>query len=90
MAQNETDYTLQLLTTHDEKLMREYLGKHQFTEPVAGVASEKVWLSPPDMTEASRELLLDAYDSGWIAPDGASDPARTVARGTHDTGLPPP
>jgi hypothetical protein len=40
-AQNANDYTLQLLATHDEKLMREYLEKHQFTEPVAYFAFQR-------------------------------------------------
>jgi len=41
MAQKSTDYTLQLLATHDEKLMQEYLGKYQFTEPVAYFAFQR-------------------------------------------------
>jgi dTDP-4-amino-4,6-dideoxygalactose transaminase len=31
---------------------------------------ERIYLSPPDTTEAERELLLDAFDSNWIAPLG--------------------
>jgi pyridoxal phosphate-dependent aminotransferase EpsN len=29
-----------------------------------------IHLSPPDMTEAERAALLDAFDSGWVAPAG--------------------
>lgn len=32
--------------------------------------SERIWLSPPDMGPRERELLLDAFDSNWIAPLG--------------------
>jgi dTDP-4-amino-4,6-dideoxygalactose transaminase len=31
---------------------------------------ERIYLSPPDTTDAERELLLDAFDSNWIAPLG--------------------
>lgn len=41
LAQNPQDYTLQLLATHDEKLMRAYLDKHQFTEPVVYFAFQR-------------------------------------------------
>jgi dTDP-4-amino-4,6-dideoxygalactose transaminase len=30
----------------------------------------RIYLSPPDVGEEERELLLDAFDSGWIAPLG--------------------
>jgi dTDP-4-amino-4,6-dideoxygalactose transaminase len=30
----------------------------------------RIWLSPPDVTAADRELLLAALDGGWIAPVG--------------------
>jgi dTDP-4-amino-4,6-dideoxygalactose transaminase len=30
----------------------------------------RIYLSPPDVGEDERELLLDAFDSGWIAPLG--------------------
>src|SRR5687768_6923393 len=30
----------------------------------------RIYLSPPDVGAAERELLLDAFDSGWIAPLG--------------------
>jgi dTDP-4-amino-4,6-dideoxygalactose transaminase len=30
----------------------------------------KVWLSPPEVGPDERELLLAAFDSGWIAPAG--------------------
>jgi pyridoxal phosphate-dependent aminotransferase EpsN len=31
---------------------------------------ERLYLSPPDVGEVERELLLDAFDSNWIAPLG--------------------
>src|SRR5579862_6080018 len=31
---------------------------------------ERIYLSPPHMGTAERELLLDAFDSNWIAPLG--------------------
>jgi dTDP-4-amino-4,6-dideoxygalactose transaminase len=31
---------------------------------------ERIYLSPPDVGAAERELLLDAFDSNWIAPLG--------------------
>jgi dTDP-4-amino-4,6-dideoxygalactose transaminase len=31
---------------------------------------KKIYLSPPDVGAAERELLLDAFDSNWIAPLG--------------------
>jgi dTDP-4-amino-4,6-dideoxygalactose transaminase len=33
-------------------------------------ARPRVYLSPPHMSGAERELLLDAFDSNWIAPLG--------------------
>lgn len=30
----------------------------------------RIWLSPPDVGERERELLLEAFDSNWIAPLG--------------------
>jgi pyridoxal phosphate-dependent aminotransferase EpsN len=30
----------------------------------------RIWLSPPDVGPRERELLLDAFDSNWIAPLG--------------------
>lgn len=30
----------------------------------------RIHLSPPDVGEAERAMLLDAFDSGWIAPTG--------------------
>jgi len=41
LAQNPQDYTLQLLATHSEDLMRTYLDKHQFNEPVAYFAFQR-------------------------------------------------
>lgn len=34
------------------------------------MTDDRVYLSPPDVGEAERELLLDAFDSNWIAPLG--------------------
>ena len=31
---------------------------------------ERIYLSPPHMSPGERELLLDAFDSNWIAPCG--------------------
>jgi pyridoxal phosphate-dependent aminotransferase EpsN len=33
-------------------------------------ASSRIYLSPPHMSPRERELLLDAFDSNWIAPLG--------------------
>lgn len=30
----------------------------------------KIWLSPPEMSDVERSMLIDAFDSGWIAPAG--------------------
>jgi len=32
--------------------------------------TDRIYLSPPDVGAAERALLLDAFDSGWIAPLG--------------------
>jgi dTDP-4-amino-4,6-dideoxygalactose transaminase len=32
--------------------------------------ANRIYLSPPDVGAAERELLLDAFDSNWIAPVG--------------------
>lgn len=32
--------------------------------------TERIYLSPPDMTSAERDALLRAFDSNWIAPLG--------------------
>ncbi len=32
--------------------------------------SEPILLSPPHVTDADRQALLDAFDSGWVAPAG--------------------
>jgi dTDP-4-amino-4,6-dideoxygalactose transaminase len=32
--------------------------------------ADRIWLSPPDVGPRERELLLDAFDSNWIAPLG--------------------
>jgi FlaA1/EpsC-like NDP-sugar epimerase/dTDP-4-amino-4,6-dideoxygalactose transaminase/lipopolysaccharide/colanic/teichoic acid biosynthesis glycosyltransferase len=38
-------------------------------EPAAAEPS-RIWLSPPDVREPERALLLAAVDSGWVAPVG--------------------
>lgn len=40
----------------------------QKTEPVPTMS--RVFLSPPHMSPTERELLIDAFDSNWIAPMG--------------------
>jgi len=35
-----------------------------------GAVGSRVYLSPPHMSNCERELLLDAFDSNWIAPLG--------------------
>ena len=34
------------------------------------MANDRIYLSPPHMSQDSRELLLEAFDSNWIAPLG--------------------
>lgn len=34
------------------------------------MSDRRIYLSPPHMSSAERELLLDAFDSNWIAPLG--------------------
>jgi dTDP-4-amino-4,6-dideoxygalactose transaminase len=34
------------------------------------MSSRRIYLSPPDVGPRERELLLDAFNSGWIAPLG--------------------
>lgn len=34
------------------------------------MSSSRIFLSPPDVTDRERELLLAAFDSGWVAPVG--------------------
>jgi dTDP-4-amino-4,6-dideoxygalactose transaminase len=41
---------------------------HRANRP--GVGMKRIYLSPPDVGPAERELLLEAFDSGWIAPLG--------------------
>src|SRR5215831_8089789 len=36
----------------------------------SGSPVRRIHLSPPDVTDLERELLLDAFDSNWIAPLG--------------------
>src|SRR5476649_2771916 len=38
--------------------------------PVSPVLMTRTYLSPPDVGSEERRLLLDAFDSGWIAPLG--------------------
>lgn len=33
-------------------------------------SSERIFLSPPDVSDADRRALLAAFDSGWVAPAG--------------------
>src|ERR687889_342492 len=33
-------------------------------------ARNRIWLSPPDVGELERKLLLEAFDSNWVAPVG--------------------
>src|SRR5688572_31438001 len=30
----------------------------------------RIYLSPPDVTDVERKLLLNAFDSNWVAPVG--------------------
>ena len=30
----------------------------------------RIFLSPPDVSDVERELLLRAFDSNWVAPAG--------------------
>jgi len=32
--------------------------------------TNRIWLSPPDVREPERKMLLAALDSGWVAPTG--------------------
>jgi dTDP-4-amino-4,6-dideoxygalactose transaminase len=34
------------------------------------MANQRIYLSPPDVGPLERQMLLDAFDSGWIAPAG--------------------
>ena len=31
---------------------------------------ERIYLSPPDITDLEKALVMDALDSGWVAPLG--------------------
>ena len=37
---------------------------------IADEETDRIYLSPPHMTPRSRELLLNAFDSNWVAPCG--------------------
>jgi dTDP-4-amino-4,6-dideoxygalactose transaminase len=39
--------------------------------PAVDGATPRIYLSPPDVGEVERQLLLDAFDSRWIAPLGS-------------------
>jgi dTDP-4-amino-4,6-dideoxygalactose transaminase len=39
-------------------------------DPAEGLGMSRIYLSPPDVSESERTLLLDAFDSNWIAPLG--------------------
>ena len=30
----------------------------------------RIYLSPPDVSDVERKLLLEAFDSNWVAPVG--------------------
>src|SRR4029450_332901 len=32
--------------------------------------SERIYLSPPDVSDVDRNALVAAFDSGWVAPAG--------------------
>ena len=34
------------------------------------MSSSRIFLSPPDVTDRERDLLVAAFDSGWVAPVG--------------------
>ena len=34
------------------------------------VKNNRIYLSPPNVSEIERKLLIDAFDSNWIAPLG--------------------
>ena len=34
------------------------------------MSSKRIFLSPPSVDQRERELLLEAFDSKWIAPLG--------------------
>src|SRR3954452_3911623 len=34
------------------------------------MTDSRIYLSPPDMSDVERKLLLDAFDSNWVAPVG--------------------
>lgn len=53
---------------------------------------DRIWLSPPDVGPRERELLLDAFDSNWIAPlgphvDGLEDELAAATGRQHAAAL---
>src|SRR5947207_10486263 len=40
------------------------------TKPNHSASRDWIYLSPPHMSPQEREMLLDAFDSNWIAPLG--------------------
>lgn len=38
------------------------------------MSDERTFLSPPDMSEVERDMLLQAFDSNWVAPAGPDLP----------------
>jgi dTDP-4-amino-4,6-dideoxygalactose transaminase len=50
---------------------------------VSFVSMARVYLSPPHVGPAERELVFDAFDSNWIAPLGP--PVDTFDREVADT-----
>lgn len=76
LAQNPDDYTLQLLATHSEDLIRAYLGKHQFNEPVAYFAFQrdgKQWFAAVYGAYAGKAQAQNA--TATLPPDvGKNEP----------------
>lgn len=76
LAQNPDDYTLQLLATRSEDLMRAYLGKHQFNEPVAYFAFQrdgKQWFAAVYGAYAGKAQAQNA--TATLPPDvGKNEP----------------
>ncbi|MCP4962474.1 MAG: SDR family NAD(P)-dependent oxidoreductase [Actinomycetia bacterium] len=59
----------------DDDLLRAELrdaAEYKPIRPTPITSPVRTFLSPPDMTGAERSSLLDAFDSGWIAPTGPS------------------
>ncbi len=75
LSQDPQDYTLQLLATHDEDLIRTYLHKHQFTEPVVYFAFQrngKQWYAAVYGSYLGKPEAQDAVAS--LPPDAGKNP----------------